>query len=85
MWPFMTDEQWAELCAQHGWDPEHPGVETTPVKRVAFDLEEQTEDDFAAFLAEVEANENERIDKELEKEVEVEERVSKLRDSVEEQ
>lgn len=84
MFPFgtMTDEEWAQVCEQLGYDPVNPGAPVSQTKRAAFDLED--DDDFEAFLAEVEANLNEDADRELEKEAEDEAGVSELKESVDE-
>ena len=81
-WPYgeLTAEQLEDIERSLGYPL---GEMAEPVKRAAFDLEEQTDEDFAAFLAEVEANENERIDRELEKAAETEEQIAELKESVE--
>jgi ribosomal protein S20 len=77
----MSEEQWEALQEQLGVNLGDP---PKPTKRAAFDLEEQDDDDFATFLAEVEKNLNEAADRELEKEAEAEARVSELKESVNE-
>ena len=86
MFPYdgIPDEQWELICAQLGFDPRTGATTSTPIKRTAFDLEEQTDEDFAAFLAEVEANANAEADKELEEEAATEKRISDLKESVNE-
>jgi formate dehydrogenase maturation protein FdhE len=75
----MTEEQWEAYREQMSNQP-------PPVERTAFDLEKQTDDEFAEFLKEVEEKANADIDRELEraakKEAEAEARVAALKESV---
>ena len=77
----LTDEQ-RQVLLDAGIDT---GPAPEPTKRTAFDLDKQDDEDFDAFLAEVEANLNETADKELEREAEAEKRVSDLKESVEDE
>jgi hypothetical protein len=77
--PFGLSEEQMEALEEAGYITQPIPAST----RSAFDLEEQTDDEWAEFLAEVEAKANEGIDRELEKEAEASKRVSDLQDSVE--
>jgi hypothetical protein len=73
----LTDEQVEALE-----DPEYIPEAQQELSRTSFDLDNQSEDDFAAFLAGVEESENKRNDSELKREAEAEERVAKLRETI---